>query len=40
LAVSYDIVTKHGGRFDLKSEPGKGTALRVYLPVGGPDKKP
>lgn len=32
LSVSYGIVQKHGGRIEVKSEVGKGTAMRVYLP--------
>ncbi len=33
LSVSYAIVQKHNGRIEVKSEPGKGTVVRVYLPV-------
>lgn len=33
LSLSYGIVKKHGGRLDLDSEPGRGTRLRVTLPV-------
>lgn len=38
LSLSYDIVVKkHGGRFDLDSTPGQGTAFRIWLPIkGGP----
>ena len=36
LSVSYDIVKKHGGRFDLKSVLNQGTTFRVWLPVKGP----
>lgn len=33
LSLSYGIVQKHGGRIDVSSELGKGTVMRVYLPV-------
>jgi hemerythrin-like metal-binding protein len=33
LSVSYGIVQKHRGRIDVRSESGKGTTLRVWLPI-------
>jgi signal transduction histidine kinase len=33
LSLSYGIVKKHRGRLELDSEPGRGTRLRVTLPV-------
>ena len=36
LSVSYTIVQKHHGRIEVKSEVGKGTAFRVWLPVKKP----
>jgi hemerythrin-like metal-binding protein len=33
LSVAYGIVQKHGGRIEVRSELGKGTAMRVWLPV-------
>ena len=37
LSLSYDIIVKrHGGHFDVLSVPGKGTTIRLWLPVAGP----
>jgi signal transduction histidine kinase len=33
LSVAYGIVQKHGGRIEVRSELGKRTAMRVWLPV-------
>jgi two-component system, NtrC family, nitrogen regulation sensor histidine kinase GlnL len=33
LAISHRIIEEHGGRFVIKSIPGQGTTVRVYLPV-------
>lgn len=33
LSLSYGIVQKHHGRIDVKSEVGKGSAFRIWLPV-------
>jgi len=33
LSISYGIVQKHGGHIDVHSEPGKGTAFRICLPL-------
>jgi len=33
MAIVYRLVTEHGGRIDLESEPGAGTSVRVWLPL-------
>ncbi len=33
LSLSYGIVKKHHGRFEVHSEIGKGTRMRIWLPV-------
>jgi len=33
LSLSYGIVQKHHGRIEVRSEPGKGTIFKVWLPV-------
>ena len=33
LAIAHRIIEEHGGRFIIKSTPGQGTTVRVYLPV-------
>lgn len=32
LSLSYGIVHRHGGRIDVRSQPGEGTAFTVWLP--------
>ncbi len=32
LSLSYDIVKKHGGRIEVRSEMGKGSVFRVVIP--------
>ncbi|MEJ7709783.1 MAG: ATP-binding protein [Pyrinomonadaceae bacterium] len=34
LAVCYGIITQHGGRIEVAPNNGKGTVVRVALPVG------
>jgi PAS domain S-box-containing protein len=33
LSLSYGIVHRHGGRIDVRSQPGEGTAFTVWLPL-------
>lgn len=33
LSLSYGIVKKHGGRIEVNSRVGEGTAFRIWLPV-------
>lgn len=35
LATVYGIVAQAGGSVEIESEPGRGTAVHVFLPVGG-----
>ncbi|TDM08131.1 MAG: hypothetical protein C4K60_01095 [Ideonella sp. MAG2] len=37
MSLSFSIVQKHGGSFEVKSELGQGTAIRLWLPVKGPE---
>jgi signal transduction histidine kinase len=36
LAISHAIVTKHGGRIEVRSEPGMGSQFTVFLPLQPP----
>ncbi|NTV29468.1 MAG: HAMP domain-containing protein [Candidatus Omnitrophica bacterium] len=38
LSISYDIVKKHGGNMQVRSELGKGTTFTVCLPKAGAGK--
>jgi len=40
LNVTYNIVKKHHGVIDVRSEPGKGTTFTIRIPVGGPPALP
>jgi len=38
LSIAYKIVSQHGGRIDVKSQPGKGTVFTVVLPMKPPEE--
>lgn len=40
LAVTWDIVQKHGGSIDVRSNPGQGASFRIWLPIRGPESLP
>jgi signal transduction histidine kinase len=33
LSISYGIINRHGGEIELASEPGKGTKVKIKLPM-------
>jgi two-component system sensor histidine kinase PilS (NtrC family) len=38
MAISYRIVQEHGGRIDVESRVGQGTAITVSLPLTNPER--
>jgi len=40
LAIVHNIVTAHGGRLEVTSQPGKGTELTLIFPGGRPEGNP
>ena len=39
LAMVHGIVKQHGGHIECRSEPGKGTAFRIYFPAESSDEE-
>jgi signal transduction histidine kinase/CheY-like chemotaxis protein len=40
LSTVYGVVHQHGGQVEIETEPGRGTAFHIYLPVvGGPAQR-
>lgn len=39
LALTYNIVKRHGGKIQVKSKPGEGSQFTVILPVSGSNQK-
>lgn len=39
LMVSFKIIEEHGGKIEIKSEVGKGTAFNIYLPIKKQNEK-
>ncbi|MBN2125189.1 MAG: Cache 3/Cache 2 fusion domain-containing protein [Deltaproteobacteria bacterium] len=39
LSLCFGIIEAHKGRLEVKSDPGRGTEVRVFLPVSGSGKE-
>jgi PAS domain S-box-containing protein len=40
LSICHNIVTAHGGRIEVESEPGKGSVFQIFLPLTPPREAP
>jgi signal transduction histidine kinase len=40
LSVVHGIITDHGGRIEVRSEPGKGSEFNIFLPIPKPPATP
>ena len=36
LSISKNIISSHSGSMEFESEKGKGTTVRIYLPISPP----
>ena len=39
LSIAYEIVERHNGRFETRSQKGRGTTITLILPVEGPSNE-
>ncbi len=39
LSVAYGVVRQSGGAIEIESEPGRGTCVRVFLPLAGDEAR-
>lgn len=39
LSIAEEIIVKHGGKLEIQSKLGEGTAIRFNIPIGGSDEK-
>jgi two-component system NtrC family sensor kinase len=39
LAIVHDIIKMHGGKMEIKSSPGQGTSIILYLPISDNKKQ-
>ncbi|MGH7896039.1 MAG: sensor histidine kinase [Candidatus Binatia bacterium] len=39
LAISYNVIAAHGGQILVDSAPGRGTTVRIALPLATPDRE-
>ncbi len=39
LSIAEEIIIKHGGKLEIESKLGEGTAIKFNIPIGGSDEK-